>query len=70
MPDEFDRASALEQTERAACVAAQRARPGMKAGGLCHWCAEPVAPGLLFCDAGCRDDYETAKRMRVIRGSA
>lgn len=68
MPDDFDRASRLEEAERAACVAVQRAKRGMKACGACHYCGEDVATGVLFCDAGCRDDYEVEQRMRTIRG--
>ena len=34
------------------------ARTGLEAHGRCHFCDEPLAPGLQFCSIDCRDDYE------------
>lgn len=60
--DDFDRASALEEAEREACVARARNKPGMVACGYCYNCNEPLAQGRLFCDVDCRDDYELRTR--------
>lgn len=61
--DEFDRATAIEEAEREACVARARNQPAMPPTGFCHNCEEPLEGDLLFCPGGeCRDDYE--KRMR------
>lgn len=30
---------------------------------FCHYCAEELSPGQLFCDIGCRDDYAWMKRL-------
>lgn len=66
--DPLDAASALEMAETRACVAAQAARARqstMPAVGACYNCGEELAPGMLFCDKDCRDDYE--KRQRYER---
>jgi hypothetical protein len=34
--------------------------------GKCLNCAEPLAGGLRFCDADCRDDHQKLKRMKGI----
>lgn len=47
-------------------LAASRRNPGPAANGLCHWCDEPVASGLRFCDADCRDDYARAQRAKGV----
>lgn len=60
--DIFDRAQALEEKERDACVDRARNRPSMPSIGHCYNCDEALAAGQLFCDADCRDDYE--KRVR------
>lgn len=36
------------------------------ANGLCHWCDEPVATGLRYCDADCRDDHARAQRAKGV----
>jgi hypothetical protein len=60
--DQFDRATALEEAERDACVARARNKPTMPAVCACYNCNEALAPGMLFCDKDCRDDFE--KRLR------
>ena len=62
--DQFDRAEELEQMDRDHCLAAARNKPGLVACGGCHNCGERVAPGRLFCDVDCRDDYEKRVRQR------
>ncbi|MDA8257956.1 MAG: hypothetical protein M0Z99_20415 [Betaproteobacteria bacterium] len=69
-PDVLDRASNLESAERDACVAAQRAKPAMKATGYCldPGCFAPLPKGQLFCGDECRDFYEKQERMNRITG--
>jgi hypothetical protein len=62
--DEFDRATALEEAERDACVAAARNQPAMPAVGHCYNCNEPLPTGRLFCDTDCRDDFQKRTRKR------
>jgi hypothetical protein len=66
--DEFDRASELEERTRQLEIAAALAVPKLKATHFCHYCYEPVNSGLLFCDTGCRDDYEKEARHKRING--
>jgi hypothetical protein len=65
--DPLDVASRLEAAEREACVAAARNRPSMPAVCACYNCGEPLRPGLLFCDADCRDDYEKRQKKDAPR---
>lgn len=69
-PDVLDQASALESAERDACVAAQRAKPGLKATGFCldPGCFAPLPKGQHFCGDECRDYYEKTERMKRIQG--
>jgi|GEM_PF-1079367 len=55
--DPLDRAAA--ETERAVEAALTFRQPeGPAADGECHNCGETVAPGLRWCNAACRDDWE------------
>lgn len=69
-PDVLDAASSLESAERDACIAAQRAKPGLKATGRCldPGCSAPLPKGQLFCGKECRDYYEKQERMKRIQG--
>lgn len=59
MPDEIDRAQAQE--EQLTAIAQRFRKPeGPKATGVCLWCHDPVNPGIRWCSAGCRDDFEKA----------
>lgn len=71
-PDALDNASNLEAAERDACVAAQRAKPGLVATGRCldPGCEAKLPPGQLFCGKECRDYYEKTERMKRITGKA
>lgn len=51
-----DQAEAAEQRFRDAALAVRK--PTLIACGQCHFCAEPLRSGLLFCGAECRDDFE------------
>jgi hypothetical protein len=66
--DQFDRASELEEKTRAADIAAALAAKKLKPTHYCHYCYEPVEAALLFCDTGCRDDYEKEARHKRING--
>lgn len=65
MTDLVDDAEANEAMERERAIAAARAWSPLQPTGRCHWCDEPVADGLKFCDPDCRDDYEHAMLRRV-----
>ena len=58
--DPCDIGSEREQELREDAIAAARRananRP--QPNGACHWCAEEVGPGKVFCDADCADDYQ------------
>lgn len=68
--DIYDRAQQLDEAEREACVAAQRAKPGLAATGFCRdpGCHKPLPEGQLFCGAECRDYFEKQQRMQQIQG--
>lgn len=70
MTDVYDRAQQLDEAERAACEAMQRAKPGLKATGFCRdrGCGKPLPEGQLFCGPECRDYFEKDQQMRDIRG--
>lgn len=68
--DVLDAAASLETREREACVAAQLAKPGLKATGYCldPGCFAPLPKGQHFCGKECRDYYEKHERMQRIQG--
>lgn len=45
-------------------IARIREAPRLKPCGRCYNCNEPIAKGLPFCDADCRDDYEWRTKKR------
>jgi hypothetical protein len=58
MSDEADRsdqkiADAIEQA-----IMQARSAPALRPNGKCHFCDEPVAAPLLFCDMDCAQDFE------------
>lgn len=56
MVDLFDQAS---ETEALFLRAAQEKRkPILMPFGFCHYCSMDLPKGVLFCDAGCRDDWQ------------
>ncbi len=58
MADIADRAD-LETESALAEARWQAARtPALRPKGLCHFCDEPVAPALLFCEKACQEDFE------------
>ena len=67
MADEADQSVetqqlALERALHNQRTAAQHAR--MRPKGACHFCDEPVATQILFCDEDCRDDYDYEQQQR------
>ena len=64
--DPLDRACQLEEAERAS--AALHRKPTMLRTGRCYCCGEPVQPQALFCDADCREMYETEQAARQRNG--
>lgn len=42
----------------------QRRPVGPPAIGACHYCSEPLAPGLRWCDADCERGWEFEQERR------
>lgn len=63
MCDEIEQAQNLEQHTIEIGIANRK--PAMTFTGLCHFseCRRPISRGL-FCDSGCRDDYEIDERRK------
>ena len=61
---------AQEDMERDApyLLAASKKPAGPQPCGTCHFCGEEIAPDTLFCDVGCRDDWERVKASQQRRG--
>lgn len=59
--DDIDRAND-EAEQRLADVLRSRRPAGPVADGQCHHCDEPVASGLRWCNAQCRDGWERELR--------
>lgn len=55
--DDIDRAQEREMLDRDLAIAAAR-RAALPATGHCYNCEASVPPGVSFCDADCRADYE------------
>lgn len=68
--DDIDRAQDRESQLRADALT--RRHPEIPACGACYNCGEKLAPGVLFCDTDCRDDWErlcaALKRAGYTRG--
>lgn len=63
MCDEIDRAQELESLNIEIGIANRK--PAMAFTGFCHFleCRQPITRGL-FCDEGCRDDFEIDERRK------
>lgn len=69
MADDIDIAQENQQRLHDARINQARSRAGqleVKATGYCLNCDEPLASGLRFCDADCRDDYQKMNKMRGV----
>ena len=59
--DEIDQAN--EQAERYLSTSMRLRRPaGPEAKGECHYCGEPLAEGLRWCDVECREGWQREQR--------
>lgn len=68
MSDHADNAdSRIYRTIEAGLAAARRAK-ALQPDFRCHFCDEPVAVDLLFCNRDCRDDYQRAQAARQRAG--
>lgn len=56
--DDTDRATVREEQARADALRERRPQ-GPEATGLCLNCERPLAAGLRWCDAECRDEWES-----------
>lgn len=68
MADEADITTARDEVEYASRLAASRMGEGPVAIGSCHYCDDPVAEGVRFCCADCRDEYTEEQRLKAIGG--
>ena len=64
--DDADRAQKAEEGRREDAL--KKRMPELIAVGFCHNCGEALRPGLLFCDADCRDDYEKRSKLKQDNG--
>ncbi|MFZ6711989.1 hypothetical protein [Undibacterium sp. TC9W] len=58
MSDVADMSDKNVETFISSAIANACNKPLMKSTGRCRFCDESVAPGLLFCNRDCRDDFE------------
>ncbi len=65
--DLADQAEAAEQRHRDAALAVRK--PSLLACGQCHYYAEPLRSGLLFCGLECRDGFEAEQDARRRNGN-
>ena len=68
MSDYADDAERTEQLLRDAALS-QRKAVGPIATGACHYCDADVAADARFCDAECRDAFETVRHMAARLGT-
>lgn len=66
LSDVFDRASAVEELERAAQIEAAKAATGpkLKPMGACHYCWEPVEGAQIFCNSDCATKHAQRRSVR------
>lgn len=64
MADEIDLAN--DTVERTLADAVRARKPaGPEANGRCHWCGELVGDALRWCDATCRDSWQSLTRRKA-----
>lgn len=66
--DDADRADARIENVVDDALAEARRKPRLIAAGFCHYCAETVQPGHLFCDKECASDYDYEQARRKANG--
>lgn len=59
MADDIDCANDKAQQDLDLCIQAARMGGGLPATGECFNCTEPVMAGHKFCDANCRNDWQS-----------
>lgn len=64
MADFADLGADREERDRALALKV-RAPEGPAATGVCLCCGEPLADGLRWCDAECRDTWQADQRRGV-----
>ena len=65
--DDLDRASELEEKQRAQAMTRRKDTP--KPTGFCLQCGIETKPNQCFCDPDCRDDFEVAQAARIRNGA-
>ena len=68
MSDHIDKTDSIIYAEVARGLAAVRRGTCLEEHGPCHFCDEPLVPGLRFCNIDCRDDYEKVLAANVRAG--
>lgn len=64
--DQLDRASQLEEAERASCALYRK--PVRTRTGRCYSCQAAVQATELFCDVDCADDYRVVEGAKARNG--
>lgn len=67
MADDADTTADRDEAEAPLRLARSWRDPGPAATGKCHWCHEPVAGSLRYCDADCQADHGRALRHKGVR---
>ena len=62
--DDADRADREDIIKEQAISAIRRRNDALPGIGYCYYCGAELRGGNRFCDAECRDDYETEKRLK------
>ena len=63
--DNADRADREDIIREQAIAAVRRRSKELAPIGFCYYCSEQVPAGSRFCDADCRDEYETEQRLKA-----
>lgn len=69
MADEADKAQEQIEANLALALRATNRQPKVRANGFCHNCEAVLPPGLLFCDALCREDHERIEEAHTRAGN-
>lgn len=66
MPDEADLANetADRMLQEALNYQTALSKNPLRPTGLCYYCQEPTEAHALFCDPGCRQDYDEEERLK------
>jgi hypothetical protein len=65
--DDADRAQEVIEASLAKALARRRPVEGLAAAGACHYCAEAVGGGRLFCDSECEGEWQRERHLRALR---